>query len=257
MSTDRHAMVAGIKKEYGLDSPKILDVMVKIPRDEFTPERFRDIAYEDHPIDIGYGQTMSQPFTVAKMTCLATEFPISNFQIPNKLKIPNSKFQKTYSRKGKVLEIGTGSGYQAAILSYFFDKVYTIEIVPQLAKQAGETLKKLGYKNVYVKAGSGERGWKKMAPFDSILITAGMEEVPDELFEQLKTGGVLVAPVGKGYDKVMTRFIKFKTQRLKLKTATQNSKLKERKNRERNKISIGNFNFWVDTFGTFHFVPFV
>jgi protein-L-isoaspartate(D-aspartate) O-methyltransferase len=222
MSTDRQGMVAVIKKEYRLNSPKVTDTMMKIPREEFAPKRFREIAYDDCPVDIGYGQTMSQPYTVAIMTHLATE-------IPNTKDQNSSKLQKTFI-KSKVLEIGTGSGYQAALLSNFFDEVYTIEIVPQLAKQASKTLKRLGYKNIFIKGGSGERGWKEKSPYDAIMITAGVVEVPKGLFRQLKVGGVLVAPVGKSYDKIMTRLTKQSRFKDKLKS---------------------------EEFGTFHFVPFI
>ncbi|MFC1600552.1 protein-L-isoaspartate O-methyltransferase, partial [Patescibacteria group bacterium] len=114
--------------------------------------------------------------------------------------------------------------------SKLFRQVYTIEIVPELAKRAGSTLARMGYKNVYIKKGSGEWGWKEKAPFDAIIITAGVKKVPDELFEQLKVDGILVAPVGKGNDKVMTRFHKASERKAKLKK---------------------------EAFGIFHFVPFV
>jgi len=234
MSTDRHRMVMVIK-EYGLNSSKITDVMMKVPREEFAPKRFWNIAYDDRPIDIGYSQTMSQPYTVAVMSKLITEIQNSN-----------DKYQNKFVKKSRVLEIGTGSGYQAAILSYFFDEVYTIEIVPQLAKQAGKTLKRLGYKNIFLKVGSGEQGWKEMSPYDAIMITAGVEEVPKELFKQLKIGGVLVVPVGEGYDKVMTRYTKLKTQKSKVKT--KNYKSIER---------IDDKEYLIESFGIFHFVPFV
>ena len=132
----------------------------------------------------------------------------------------------------RVLEIGTGSGYQAAVLSHLAGKVYTIEIIRQLAGRARARLKKLGYKNVYVKTESGEWGWEEKAPFDAILVTAGLDNgVPQALLDQLKRGGVLVAPMGKGHDKVMTRYKKLK-----------NSKTPKFQKKE---------------FGIFHFVPFV
>jgi protein-L-isoaspartate(D-aspartate) O-methyltransferase len=238
MSTDRHGMVMVIEKGYGLNSPKIIDVMMKIPREEFTPKRFRDSVYDDRPIDIGYGQTMSQPYTVAEMSKLLTEnknnnqFVKANYQI--------HKNQKKIVKRGRVLEIGTGSGYQAAVLSYLFDEVYTIEIIPQLAKQAGKVLKKIGFKNIFIKSGSGELGWKEKSPYNAILITAGVEEVPKELLEQLKFGGVLVAPVGKGYDKVMTRL-------------TKQHRFKSSPKDDRSMIA----KYKKEKFGIFHFVPFV
>lgn len=178
--------------------------MLRIPREKFVPPEYQHQAYDDCPISIGYGQTISQPYTVAFMTDL--------------LKLKGSE---------KVLEIGTGSGYQAAILSLLADKVYTVEIIRQLADQAKERLKRLGYKKVEVKTASGEVGWKQKAPFDAILVTAGMEKVPEALFKQLKEGGVLVAPVGLGMDKEMTEFSK-----------------------HHGKIS-------QKSYGIFHFVPFV
>lgn len=218
----REEMVRTIKSHYGLDSPKVLKAMMKVPREEFTPIKYRNIAYDDCPVDIGYGQTMSQPYTVAIMTKIATEIPNSNDQNVVKL-------QKIL-KKSKVLEIGTGSGYQAAILSYLFDEVYSLEIVPQLAGQATNVLKELGYKNIYIKSGSGEWGWGEKAPYDAIMITAGINKVTDQLFEQLKTGGVLVAPVGEGRDKIMTRF---------------------------RKSFSGQARYKKEEFGTFHFVPFI
>jgi protein-L-isoaspartate(D-aspartate) O-methyltransferase len=196
---------------------------LKVPREKFAPKKYQNIAYNDAPVDIGYGQTMSQPYTVAIMSILIIANSNIKYQI-SKLKSKNQKYSK-------VLEIGTGSGYQAAILSYFFNEVYTLEIVPQLAHSAKRLLAKLEYKNLFVKSGSGEWGWKEKAPYDAIMVTAGVEEVPKELFKQLKIGGVLVAPVGKGRDKTMVRY----------------TKLKKLRNEE----------FKKEEFGTFHFVPFI
>ncbi|MDP3014338.1 MAG: protein-L-isoaspartate(D-aspartate) O-methyltransferase, partial [Candidatus Subteraquimicrobiales bacterium] len=139
----------------------------------------------------GYQQTISQPYTVAFMTHL--------------LDIKDGD---------KILEIGTGSGYQAAVLSKLAKEVYTIERIPELAERAKERLKKLGYKNVFVKIGQGEKGWKDKSPFDAILITAGVDNVPKALLDQLKEGGALVVPVGKGTDKIMTKLIKGKNNRI-------------------------------------------
>lgn len=210
MKDDREQMVYEIKERYGLDSPNVLSVMLQIPREKFVSKKYKTIAYHDGPVSIGFGQTMSQPYTVAFMTDLLD-----------------------LTGRQKVLEIGTGSGYQAAVLAELAKEVYTVEIIPELAERAKKVLKKLGYKNVHVKSGSGEYGWSDKAPFDAIIVTAGLgEKVPEELFDQLKVDGVLVAPLGAGHDKVMTRYTKTRLH--------QN--LGEAKREE---------------FGTFHFVPFV
>ena len=181
----RKGMIEKIKGTYGLDAPKVFSAMLKVPREEFVPREYRDSAYEDGPISIGWGQTISQPYTVAFMT--------------NLLGLKGGE---------KVLEIGTGSGYQAAIFSHLARHVYTIERIPELAEGARKKLKKLGYQNVEVRVGTGELGWKQKAPFDAILVTAGMEWIPEELFAELKEGGILVAPVGRGPDKIMTKYVK-------------------------------------------------
>jgi len=185
--TSQEKMIWEIKTRYGLDSPRVFSAMLQIPREKFAPKEYRHLAYEDRPIPIGYGQTMSQPYTVAFMTDLLS-----------------------LKGKEKVLEIGTGSGYQAAVLSLLAKEVYTIEIIKELAEKAAGRLKRLGFENVVVKVGKGGVGWPEKAPFDAILVTAGIEgEVPKALFEQLKTGGVLVAPIGD-HDKMMTKFTKKK-----------------------------------------------
>lgn len=178
-------MIDEIRSVYGLDAPRVFSAMLKIPRERFIPQGQKYMAYSDAALPIGFEQTISQPYTVAFMT-------------------------KLLDLKGneKVLEIGTGSGYQAAILSYLAKEVYTIERIPELAKSAENTLKELKIKNVKVRAGQGEFGWKEEAPFNAILVTAGMEFVPKELFSQLKTGGILVVPVGIGEDRVMTKYKK-------------------------------------------------
>lgn len=206
----RGQMVDDIRRNYGLRSPKVLSVMSQIPRHKFVGKDLQSEAYLDKPVLLGFGQTMSQPYTVAFMTHLLIE----------KL----GKFNK-------VLEIGTGSGYQAAVLSQIFDEVYSIEVVPKLASATKKRLKRLGYENVFVKKGSGEWGWKEKAPYDAIIVTAGMEKVPKALFSQLMPSGVMVVPLGKGMDKKMTRFQKSKSSKIK--------KIKTEK------------------FGNFHFVPFV
>ena len=152
---------------------KVLGVMKKVPREEFIPENLRNRAYDDTPLPIGEGQTISQPYIVAFMTQALQLKPTD-----------------------KVLEIGTGSGYQAAISSELAQEVYTIEIVPELAKSAEERLQKLGYKNIHVKAGDGYLGWPEAAPFNAIILTASPPKVPKPLQEQLAEGGLLIVPLG-------------------------------------------------------------
>jgi protein-L-isoaspartate(D-aspartate) O-methyltransferase len=154
-------------------SERTLSAISAIDRAQFVPADMTGRAYDDSPLPIGHGQTISQPYIVALMTELADVSPGET-----------------------VLEIGTGSGYQAAVLSKLAGKVYTIEIVDPLAKQAEARLKNLGFKNVEVKSGDGYAGWAEHAPFDAIVVTAAPEEVPPPLLEQLKTGGKLVIPVG-------------------------------------------------------------
>jgi len=156
-------------------SPRVLDAMARVRRDLFVPVAVRGEAYGDFPLPIGYNQTISQPYIVAFMT--------------EALEIEPSH---------RVLEIGTGSGYQAAVLAELADAVYTIEIVAPLAERAGETLASLGYRNVTVRTGNGYQGWPEQAPFDRIMVTAAPEEVPRALVEQLKVGGLMAIPVGKG-----------------------------------------------------------
>jgi protein-L-isoaspartate(D-aspartate) O-methyltransferase len=157
----------------GVRDAGVLAAMRKVPRHELIPEENRGDAYGDHPVPIGEGQTISQPLIVAYMTeCLEL--------------------------KGgeRVLEVGTGSGYQAAILAEIAGEVDTIEIVPSLAKRAAADLARLGYSNVFVRQGDGYRGWPEKAPFDGIIVTAAPPTIPKPLLEQLKVGGRLVAPVG-------------------------------------------------------------
>jgi protein-L-isoaspartate(D-aspartate) O-methyltransferase len=153
--------------------PSVMAAMRRVPRHEFVPEPEKRRAYADHPLAIGYEQTISQPFMVALMTDL--------------LKV---------ERNDVVLEVGTGSGYQAAVLSGLVRHVYTIEIVPELAARAEKDLKRLGYDNVTVRAGDGYAGWPEHAPFDAIMVTAGARRIPQALVRQLKPGGRLVIPVG-------------------------------------------------------------
>ena len=157
----------------GVTAPHVLDAMRKVPRERFVPPELVARAYDDSPLPIGLGQTISQPYIVAYMTELLRIAP-----------------------GHRVLEIGTGSGYQAAILGSLASDVYTIEIVPALARRAAAVLKELGYGNVHVREGDGYAGWPEVAPFDRILVTAAPETIPKPLLDQLAPDGVLVAPVG-------------------------------------------------------------
>ncbi|MBA4408755.1 MAG: protein-L-isoaspartate O-methyltransferase [Odoribacter sp.] len=164
----------------GIADKKVLRVMENTPRHLFIPENLRKEAYRDGPLPIGEGQTISQPYIVAIMTEL--------------LRLEGHE---------KVLEIGTGSGYQAAVLSPLVDTCYTIELVPKLAERASECLKQLGYTNVIAKCGDGYQGWPEHAPFDRIIITAAPEEIPKTLVEQLKPDGIMVLPVGRFYQELI------------------------------------------------------
>ncbi len=156
---------------------RVLRAMRKVPRHEFVPEGLRAHAYADRPLPIGYDQTISQPFVVAFMT--------------ERLD-PKST--------DKVLEIGTGSGYQAAVLAELVAQVHTVEIVDELAKRAAADLQRLGYTNVSVRAGDGYKGWPEAAPFDAIIVTCAPEKVPRPLIEQLKEGGRMIIPIGPAHD---------------------------------------------------------
>ncbi len=153
--------------------PRVLEVMGEIGRHEFVPQRLRDRAYDDRPLPIGYGQTISQPFIVALMTDLLAVEPGHT-----------------------VLEVGTGSGYQAAVLGRLAARACSIEIVPELGRAAAERLQRLGYANVETRIGDGYYGWPSCGPFDAIVVTAAAGQVPPPLIEQLKPGGRMVIPVG-------------------------------------------------------------
>ena len=160
----------------GIDDSRTLRAMAKVPREKFVAKELQARAYEDRPLPIGYGQTISQPFIVAFMTQELKPKPTDH-----------------------VLEVGTGSGYQAAVLAELVAEVYTIEIVKPLAESAEVRLRELGYKNVHVKAGDGYKGWREHAPFDAIIVTAAPDHVPQPLVEQLKEGGRMIIPVGKTF----------------------------------------------------------
>jgi protein-L-isoaspartate(D-aspartate) O-methyltransferase len=159
---------------WGITNQGVLRTMAAIPRHEFVPESLRDAAYNDHPLPIGHDQTISQPYIVAFMT---------------------EKLDPKAT--DKVLEIGTGSGYQAAILSRLVAQVYSIEIVEPLGRTAEQTLKRLGYDNVKVRIGDGYKGWPEAAPFDAIIVTCAPDHVPQPLVDQLKDGGRMIIPVGE------------------------------------------------------------
>ena len=172
----RQRMVEQQLKPRGIKDERVLAAMAKVPREEFIPVDGRANAYEDGPLPIGYDQTISQPYIVAFMT-----------------------EQLRPGASDRVLEIGSGSGYQAAILGELVADVYTIDIVEPLAKAAEATLRRLGYKNVHVKVGDGYKGWPEAAPFDAIIVTCAPENVPQPLVDQLKEGGRMVIPVGERF----------------------------------------------------------
>lgn len=164
----------------GVNDDRVLRAMAEVPRHLFVPDAQREHAYGDHPLPIGYGQTISQPYIVAFMT--------------EALELSGAE---------RVLEIGTGSGYQAAILSKLAREVFTIEIVEPLAEQATGILEETGCSNVEVRFGDGYRGWPDKAPFDAIILTAAPDHVPDPLLDQLAVGGRLVMPIGRGSQKLI------------------------------------------------------
>lgn len=172
----REKMVEDQIENRGISNQPTLDAMKKVPRHKFVPPNLLDRAYDDGPLQIGYGQTISQPYIVAYMTAVIDPKPGQ-----------------------KILEIGTGSGYQAAILAEIIDSVFTIEIVTELYKSSEKILKELGYKNVLCKNADGYYGWKKYAPFDAIIVTAAAEYIPPPLIEQLKDGGKMIIPVGSPF----------------------------------------------------------
>ena len=173
-SQARETMVRTTIQARGVKDPDVLRAMRTVPRHKFVPEEYIDYAYNDHPLPIGYGQTISQPFIVALMTELLQ-----------------------LKEGAKVLEIGSGSGYQAAILEELgYVEVYSIEIIPELAERAADTLEKTGYSSVTLKQGDGYYGWEEYAPFDAIIVTAAPDHLPLSLTQQLKDNGILVIPIG-------------------------------------------------------------
>ena len=175
----REKMVKEQIQRRGITDSRILDVMRKIERHLFVPENLKNLAYTDGPLPIGYNQTISQPYIVAFMTQAAGLAP-----------------------ENRVLEIGTGSGYQAAVLAEIVKEVYTIEIIEPLAENARLLLEGMGYQNIKVKYGDGYKGWQEHAPFDAIVVTAAPAQIPMELVNQLKEGGRMVVPIGGFYQEL-------------------------------------------------------
>ena len=177
---ERLAMVEEQLSRRGILDPRVLEAMAKVPRHLFVPGNYQSAAYEDRPLPIGEGQTISQPYMVAVMT-------------------------QSLDLKGeeRVLEIGTGSGYQAAILAELSKKVYTVERIPLLTERAQEVLKQFGYTNISFRTGDGTKGWPEEAPFDGIIVTAGAPDIPQSLTSQLAEGGRLVIPTGPRYTQTL------------------------------------------------------
>jgi len=183
----RNLMVDHTIAARGVEDETVLQAMKNVPRHEYVPEEYIKQAYEDHPLPIGYGQTISQPYIVGWMTEL--------------LEIQPGE---------KVLEIGTGSGYQAAVLAELgYVEVYSVEIIPELAERAAESLERTGYDSVHLKSGDGYFGWEEFAPFDAIIVTAAPDHLPQPLVQQVREGGRIVVPIGPpgGYQ-VLWKFVK-------------------------------------------------
>lgn len=171
---DRNNMIKIQIIDRGITNAATLRAMKKVPRHLFVPKEYENDAYGDYPLPIGYGQTISQPYIVAFMTEVVKP-----------------------TEKKKALEIGTGSGYQAAVLAEIVDTVYSIEIIPELSNESAMRLNRLGYNNIFIKSGDGYNGWPEHAPFDIIIVTAAADEIPKPLIDQLAENGRLVIPVGK------------------------------------------------------------
>jgi protein-L-isoaspartate(D-aspartate) O-methyltransferase len=191
----RYNMVKTQIANRGINHSATLKAMRMVSRHDFVPSNYKHLAYRDGPIPIGHGQTISQPYIVAFMTHVIQ---------------PKAHF--------KVLEIGTGSGYQAAVLAVIVDSVFTIEIIPELGKQASSRLQKLGYKNVYSKIADGYFGWKEHAPYDAIIVTAAATYIPPPLISQLKVGGYMVIPVGHPFQVQQLMLIRKKEDKISSKT---------------------------------------
>jgi protein-L-isoaspartate(D-aspartate) O-methyltransferase len=176
----RHMIESQIRAR-GIRDPRVLDAMAKVERHRFLRDQDIDLAYGDHPVDIGLGQTISQPYIVAFMSEALDLRPTD-----------------------RVLEIGTGSGYQTAVLAELAAEVYSIEVVPAHAEAAAKLLAELGYTNVWLRCGDGYAGWPEQAPFDGIIVTAAPDHLPPPLVAQLKIGGRMVVPVGRGDQELLT-----------------------------------------------------
>lgn len=176
----RERMIETQIRARDVQNPAVLNAMARVPRHLFVPADMQMFAYDDRPLPIGLGQTISQPFIVAYMTEALQLGPAH-----------------------RVLEIGTGSGYQAAVLAEIVKQVYTLEIIPELAERARLALAQGGYRNVDVRAGNGYRGWPERAPFDRIIFTAAPPEIPQALVDQLAVGGIMVGPVGAAYQEMV------------------------------------------------------
>lgn len=192
---EREKMVSYQIETRGVEDEATLSAVRKVKRHLFVPGSLMDAAYDDRPLPIGYGQTISQPFIVAYMT-----------------------EQVKPEKNSKILEIGTGSGYQAAVLAEIIDSVFSIEIITELWRSADLRLKNLGYKNIYTKNGDGYYGWQKHAPFDAIIVTAAAEFIPPPLIEQLKDGGRMVIPVGSPFQTQMLMLIEKKNEKITTKS---------------------------------------
>ncbi len=177
---ERESMVTTQIKSRGIKDTNVLEAMEKVPRHVFVPENMRKVAYNDEPLPIGDGQTISQPYIVAYMTEVLQ-----------------------LSIEEKVLEVGTGSGYQAAILAEIAKEVFTVEIIDGLSKNAQEVLQAEGYTNIHFRVGDGSYGWEENAPYDAIMVTAAPPEVPKALQDQLKIGGRMIVPVGDAFQELV------------------------------------------------------
>ncbi len=177
---ERKEMVEDQIRRRGIKDRKVLKAMLRVPRHLFVPEQMKELAYGDEPLPIGEGQTISQPYIVAYMT--------------EALRLGGRE---------RVLEIGTGSGYQTAVLAEIVREVYTVELIPELSNRARTVLEKLGYRNVHFRIGDGTMGWPEHAPYDAILVSAAPAAVPPALVEQLKVGGQMIIPVGIDFQELV------------------------------------------------------